>query len=394
MKFEHYILKRKIENIFIAPFVWIGKCIAMIFPLKKDFEICLFFPFYHTGGAEKIHLQIAQAIQSKKVIIFFTKKSKDNRFLSEFQNTGITIKNISAFTDNKWFYFLNLIFRGIIANYIHFQKTAPIVFNGQCNFSYKISPWISPSIKQIELIHSMNSFSWIRIPFIPFYQKTIMISKIRIEDHYRQYLKLSVPEVYKNNIQWIINGTETNDDFTKKLINTLNILYVGRGTKEKRVHIVAAIAEKVTQHNLPIKFYFIGDVENAIPTHLKCYCNFLGNITDNNQIQQHYANSHITLITSNTEGFPLVIAEAMMYKNVIAATGVGDIPYHLKNTNNLIFSDSENEEIIINEAAEFIIHLFKNNNEVISIGNKNREYALEHFNINNFNKQYLEIFNE
>jgi glycosyltransferase involved in cell wall biosynthesis len=394
VKFEHYILKRKIENIFIAPFVWIGQSIAIIFPLKKDYEIFLFFPFYHTGGAEKIHLQIAQAIHTKKVIIFFTKKSKDNRFFNDFQNTGITIKNISTFTDNKWFYFLNLIFRGIIAKYIHSQKKAPIVFNGQCNFAYKISPWISPSIKQIELIHSMNSFSWIRIPFIPFYQKTIMISKIRIEDHYRQYLKISVPEVYKNNIQWIINGTETNIDFSKKLTNTLNILYVGRGTIEKRVHIVAAIAEKVKQHNLPIKFYFIGDVENAIPAHLKCYCNFLGNITDNKQIQQHFANSHITLITSNTEGFPLVIAEAMMYKNVIAATGVGDIPYHLKNTNNLIFSDSENEEIIINEAAEFIIHLFKNNNEVISIGNKNREYALEHFNINNFNKQYLEIFNE
>ena len=46
----------------------------------------------------------------------------------------------SKFTDHKEFYFLNLIFRGIVSGYINKQKEKPIVFNGQCNFGYKISP--------------------------------------------------------------------------------------------------------------------------------------------------------------------------------------------------------------------------------------------------------------
>ena len=40
-------------------------------------------------------------------------------FFEEFQRTGCEIKDISKFTDNKWLYFLNLIYRGIISGYIN-----------------------------------------------------------------------------------------------------------------------------------------------------------------------------------------------------------------------------------------------------------------------------------
>lgn len=393
MNYSQYILKRKIENVLIFPFIGVGKLISKIFPLKQSFDIFFFFPFYHTGGAEKVHLQICQTVKNKKAVIYFTKKSADKRFLKEFTDTSFLIKNISAFTDNKWLYFLNLIYRGIIAGYINSTEKPPIVFNGQCNFGYKISPWIHSSIQQIELIHSYNSFSWIRIPFLPFISKTIMISQLRIEDHKKQYDKIGIPESFKKNIEWIINGVEIPESKEKQVDKNIKILYVGRGTEEKRVHIIAQIAKEVKHLNLPFNFYFMGDIKQSISNDLPIYCNFLGNITDPNIIQNYYQESHVLLLTSTTEGFPLVIAEAMMNKCVIASTAVGDIPYHLNNSKNLLFSDLKNEFVIIKETIDFLTYLTKHPEEIISIGNSNRLYAIEHFNISNFNKKYQQLLN-
>jgi hypothetical protein len=80
-------------------------------PFKKRISYIFFFPFYHTGGAEKVHAQIANATGGNDCIIFFTKRSVDDRFLNDFVKTGCEIKDISKLTDNKWLYFLNLFYR-------------------------------------------------------------------------------------------------------------------------------------------------------------------------------------------------------------------------------------------------------------------------------------------
>src|SRR5687768_9146337 len=116
------------------PFILMGRIIAKANPLKKEYETFYFFPFYHIGGAEKVHAQIAKATGDKDCIIFFTRRSANNLFYEEFRQSGCEMKDISRYTDNKWIYFVNIIFRGIISYYINSQKTRPLVFNGQCNF--------------------------------------------------------------------------------------------------------------------------------------------------------------------------------------------------------------------------------------------------------------------
>ncbi|HAN38738.1 MAG TPA: hypothetical protein DCQ29_07525, partial [Chitinophagaceae bacterium] len=57
-----YITKRKIESVLLWPLIAIGRCWGFLQPLPKQYEGVLFFPFYHTGGAEKVHSQIVQAL--------------------------------------------------------------------------------------------------------------------------------------------------------------------------------------------------------------------------------------------------------------------------------------------------------------------------------------------
>ena len=119
--YKHFLLKRKIEDLFIFPFVLIGKLVARFRPLQQEYETFFFFPFYHTGGAEKVHALVAQATGNKRCIIFFTRKSQDKNFYKEFERSGCDIRDISAFTGSKLLYPINLVYRGIVSS--HFVQT-------------------------------------------------------------------------------------------------------------------------------------------------------------------------------------------------------------------------------------------------------------------------------
>ena len=93
-----------------------------------------------------------------------------------------------------------------------------------------------------------------------------MISKLRIEDHLRQYRNLQVPHQFNSKIEFIVNGIQLpHHAFSKTFDMPLQVLYVGRGTEEKRVYLVAEIAKLAAHKNLPVQFIFMGDVVQAIP---------------------------------------------------------------------------------------------------------------------------------
>ena len=382
-----------VENIFISPFVLAGRLIAKLNPLKRQYRIFFFFPFYHTGGAEKVHLQIAAATGGEDCIIFFTKRSADSRFLDEFKKTNCTIKDISKYTDNKWLYFLNLIYRGLITGYINTQQQKPTVFNGQCNFAYKISPWVRQDIPQLELIHSLNSFSYIRIPFLPFITKTVMISKKRIEDHKQLYDRVKIPSHFLNKISYIPNAIALPAHTSHKDEGILTVLYVGRATEEKRVHLVAEAAKKLHGKNENVRFEIAGDTAGIIREKDYPFIKFYGNIDNEKVLNDIYSKAHVLILTSITEGFPMVIMEAMAQGCAILSTAVGDIPYHVnQNENGFLFSSIEDDTVIIDEAVDKITWLKNNRDEQQRIATNNINYAKHNFGIERFNQDYRELF--
>jgi glycosyltransferase involved in cell wall biosynthesis len=199
---------------------------------------------------------------------------------------------------------LNLIYRGIITGYINKQKQQPVVFNGQCNFAYKISPWIKRQIRQFELIHSLNSFSYIRIPFIPFITKTVMISRQRIEDHKKLYERFQIPlEIAEENYLHLKCHSDSSISNTRAVLFTFKILYSGRPGPEKRIHLITEMATELNKEQKDIQFEMIGDISSLVNASDFPFIKFYGNINDNEEINSIYSNAHLLLITSNTEGF-------------------------------------------------------------------------------------------
>jgi glycosyltransferase involved in cell wall biosynthesis len=362
-------------------------------PLKKEYHVYYFFPFYHTGGAEKIHALIAKTTAVGDCVIFFTRKSHNVTFRKEFEESGCDIQDISRFTDNKWLYFMNLIFRGIVSGYINRQKTAPVVFNGQCNFGYKISPWVRKDIRQVELIHSLNTFSYIRIPFLPFIAATVMISKLRIEQHVQLYQRYGIPGFFVAKIHYISNASDFEQyNLEDKDFSCVRVFYSGRATPEKRPHLVTAIAEKVRAKDGSIEFVMAGDDFRELQTPALDFIHFRGNIGNKQVLHQIYRDCNVLLITSSTEGFPLAVIEGMAYGCAIIATPVGDIPFHVKpNEQGFLFSTIDDEPKIIEEGVAFILQLKANKELHKSISATNIRYAAANFTLHQFGEAYKKL---
>lgn len=388
------VLKRKIEGVFIFPFVLIGRLISLLRPLKEQYQIFFLFPFYHTGGAEKYNAALANAASGRKAIIFFTRKSINTVFLNEFRRSGHRVIDISRYTDNKWIYFTNLIYRGIITGYINRQTGPAIVYNGQCNFAYKISPWVKKDKVQLEFIHTFNTFSYIRTPFLSYYLKTISSSKKTLNDHLKHYEQIKVPQEYGSRLTYILYGIDL-PDFQKREdlgASILHILFAGRSTFEKRVHIVAAMAKKAADFKMSVQFDFMGEVKDGIPPDLLPYCNILGT-KSGMEIFDTYRSCHILVVSSLFEGFPFVVMEAMSQGLAIVSTPVGDVPVHVANYNNgYIIPELTNEDKIVEEGIQFIKLLLEDRQLLQQISTRNQEEAYAKFNMPVFNKNYQSLF--
>jgi glycosyltransferase involved in cell wall biosynthesis len=170
------------------------------------------------------------------------------------------------------------------------------------------------------------------------------------------------------------------------------VLYVGRGTAEKRVRLVAETAKKLHDRNENIQFEILGDVSGSIDESAYPLIKFHGTTSDEKKINDTYARAHVLILTSSTEGFPMVVMEAMAYGCVILSTAVGDIPYHVKNgENGFLFNNTEDEALIITNATEKITWLKDHRQEMRTMSVNNIDYANHNFGIDRFNKDYREL---
>jgi glycosyltransferase involved in cell wall biosynthesis len=394
MKYALLIWKRRIEDLFILPFVAWGRWRASREPFGGEYDIWFFFPFWHTGGAEKVHAQLANAFPDRKAIIVFTRRSQDERFRTDFESSGHTVIDISAHTDHKSAYWNNLVWRGRISHWMGRQKNRPVLVNGQCNFAYKLSRWCREDIPQVELIHSLNSFSYIRIPFLPFYRTTVMISRNRIADHLDLYERYGIPSAFGERILYIGNGIPLPAGPLQRntIPGTLKILYAGRGTAEKRVHLVDAIARASREAGSPVTAAYMGDVDAGLRHGRNPLDHFYGNLSDPFDIDSAYLSADILVITSSEEGFPMVVMEAMARGCAILATPVGDLPLHVKpGVNGWLFSTVLDENKIVREGVSFLEEALKDPSMLESLGRNNREYAMAHFSIVQFEQRWRNL---
>ncbi|CAN5470763.1 hypothetical protein BH10BAC2_BH10BAC2_23960 [soil metagenome] len=377
--------KLRLEYAGMLPFVLLGKFFGFLFPLKTKHNLFLFYSNADIGGAPKVNADITECVKDTYPLIIFSKKANNNRFRELFNIETVRVIDIHQYIDHKAFHFINFFFRGVIASWIN-SAEKPVVFGGESIFFYKVIPHIRKNIPCIELSHLPTWLPY-NIGFIDRIDKRIF-STIKLKEAViQQYNENSIDALLYERLYFYDNAIDIPHFFPKKN-DQLEVVFIGRGSPQKRVHLVAAIAQKLYETGGNVHFSFVGDVSTMIDTATFPFCKFYGNVTDSVLMNSIYEKSDILILTSAFEGLPLVVMTMMAYGKVVISTAVNGIPDYINHMENgmLIYETDENR--IVDEGVTLINHLITGQGLKERLGAKNNEIAIQKFSREIFCSRY------
>lgn len=368
----------------------------LIFDLKKikQAEIVCFFPYYHTGGAEKVHLNIVKALGNKNVCVIFTLNSATKNFQDQFKANAQCIEINSIL--NKRNSIVSGLLKKKIYKEINSSNNCKKVFGCNSIYFYQILPFIKYKIDRIDLFHNffendsrekdvINSASMIT--------QRIVINDAAKQDILEIYKKNQVDSSYFDKIIIIENGIELeNDAYHQKDDGVLKIGFIGRWCFEKRPLLFLEMARKVKSKYPMVSFVMAGTgMRSNLDLILDAGVEFLGEITDKTILNQLYQELNIVLLPSIYEGFPLVIMEAMSNGVITISTKLDGISEHITNNENGVLINEFEDKKIVDEFCNSIFQLIENQKYRNDLSYKSFQYAQEHFSIEKFNESYQKI---
>ncbi len=388
MTYRTAILKRNCELVCMFPFVLLGKLAGILFPLKTKHSTFLFFSSADIGGSIKVNADIVNCIKDQKPLIIFSKKPRNNEFLPLFNIEGVRIIDLHSYIDNKWYHFVNFFYRGVIAAWIN-KNEKPVVFGGECLFFYKIIPHIKKEAKTIELCHLNTWFNFSQAFIKDIDARIFSTPKIK-RDVEKQYRDNNLPAQFYERLHFTDNKIEIPP--LQEIANPLlEVVYVGRGAPQKRVHLIAEIAKRMKENNRPVHFSFVGDVEEIIPESTRQFCTLYGNINDAVTLNNIYQQSDVLLLTSLYEGLPIAIMEMMARGKVIISTAVDGIPDYITHKENGLLITATDEDKIVESAISLLELLIADKELKKTIGQHSHAYAVAHFSGENFCNFYQKM---
>jgi glycosyltransferase involved in cell wall biosynthesis len=356
--------------------------------------VFLFFPYTHVGGAEKVHAMISDAVKDQQPWIFFTGFSANKKFLPLFENNGVLLDVALGINHPFFIKRSKYLVKAAIEKAKH-----PVVFGCNNIFFYELIPHLSAKVKIIDLMHDFRYDGEQEVfkSYLPAFMRCnqrVFISQRAIEQTKKFYKAQSLELTYTDRLVYIPNYVDVPVRFARKEkrgAEPLSIIYVGRGTTEKRAYLVSEIARICFEKKLPVQFQIIGDIEQPADLKNNSAVTFTGELTDMDTLKTIYSTADILLITSEREGFPMAMMEGMAYGVIPVSTPVGDIPNHIRNGETGYLTTGIDPQAVAWEMADYISLLIDQKQKRALLSEQVYEYAKLNFSKEKFTEAYRQL---
>lgn len=323
--------------------------------LSKKNTLYFFSYSWSFGGGERVFVDMLNLFKDQHPICFVTGTSVTEGFRKEYEAAAHTI-NLNRWSQKKGLkgYMLKKV-----AKAINSQKEVTIV-GWSSEFMYELIPLLATHVKIIDITHNFTDngkgLELKTLPYLPRIDQRIVGSKGLIQQFEDLYKDNNIPLNYVDRIVFIRNRIPFDNFLPKKdYDDQLQVVFVARNSPEKRSEILIKAAEKCQEENLPVVFKMIGDYD---PKKMKAPSNvkMVGIVNDKNIVNEYYKNAHILLLTSQREGWGLVIFEAMNFGVVPISTNVGDLSYYVSNekANGVLIENRDDSELLAQLFADEI----------------------------------------
>jgi glycosyltransferase involved in cell wall biosynthesis len=231
-----------------------------------------------------------------------------------------------------------------------------VVLGGNSRFFYELLPLLKPEARCFDLLHAVASVEHFSLPYVPRLAKRVFITAAARDEFAKLYAHAAHGEELKQRMTLIENCVDVPAHAPPKPECPLQVLFVGRGSPEKRIHLVGRIAAECKRRAIAAEFTLVGDCESDVAPEDRAACRFAGMVRGPQAIAPYYQRAHVLLLTSSREGFPLVVMEAMAQGAVPVCTNVGGMPAHVSDAQTGVLLPAQ-EDAVVSAAVEAIAAL-------------------------------------
>lgn len=237
-----------------------------------------------------------------------------------------------------------------------------------------------------KIVYTVHGFDSVRVAFRKFLiiekilknqaKHIVGVSRYDLENLKKEGIFRNTSCIYNGIIDWVaLNVKENKELIPSRSLDTLMnqirndgnfmVLCIARISKQKRFDLFCDIAAQLIHEK--VKFIWIGNQfapEGQIPDNVIC----LGELSNAHQYIKY---ADICMLTSNYEGMPISIIEALAYEKAVLASDVGGINEVL---------DGQNGFALPNEVPRFVekILAYKNDPQLLADANKAARRSYEH----------------
>ena len=200
----------------------------------------------------------------------------------------------------------------------------------------------------------------------------------------------------RNSVPCIYNGIDTEkfrnlEERTAPRKGKLTCVSVGRLSPPKNYPLLLRVAEKVHEKWPDVKFVILGDgelretvEEQLTRQHSRDYVHLMGSVSD---VNRYLWEADIFLMTSDYEGLPLTVLEAMAAGLPVVSTKAGGVVDVVENEENGLLVDCGDEQGLVSA----IDRLCASPEDCISFSQKSRELSLK-YSLRNMAEAYLRLY--
>lgn len=349
-------------------------------------RVAIVLPYFGSGGAENMVSRFAANLDLSRVeaeVICIYGQPLHNKLEEAVTRHGVPIKYIG-----KGKGFSAGAMRRLWSELSDFKATVVHTHLSACVYC---APWVLVhKIKMLHTIHSTPTYELIKPKQKVMYLmyklgKAIPIAiSNEIQSMTKNYYQLS------ENVELVYNPVDVEKyRIPHKQHNGICIINVGRLSKAKNQRLLIDAIEKIVTIGRNVKLIILGDgpLRNDLEAYVKKQSleqviHLMGNV-DN--AEEYYAQADIFALSSEYEGLPLVILEAMAAGLPIVSTDVGGIRDIV--ADNGILIESGNKDMLV----EALMKIIDDETLRIKMGEISRRDVVR-FDSHVIANQYIELY--
>ena len=334
------------------------------------------------GGATTFLCNLAGELVRRRVPVIVVSPERENPFAADLEGAGVKV----FLHDDRRTIFEDRM-AAMLQTLAEFQPTVVVGCLGQT--SYEVLRYLPPGVRRLAMIQCDHPMFYdAAAPYAGCMDVIVGVSRIiteRLErmDVFRNISKIS-----------LLHGVMVPDrPVVRRSDQPLRIISLGRlEIGQKRVHLFPVIYRQLSDRGIPFKWTIAGEggerdnIERAMPSSPARQVVFTGSVS-HSEVPALLQNQDVFLLTSDSEGLPMSLLEAM-------AHGVVPVVSDLESGIREVVDATNGNLVPVNDVkgyARAIIHLHEHRDELAAKSAAAHERVKMEFSVQAMADRWLQV---